>query len=157
MGGILRAFFAPFVIQKSAMNWNEGLIVGKKHWFWISKSGRLWWWRRHPEMQTDLTLRGPLLQRKTSMFSRLEVLKIVFKIPPTTRRYLQLCPNQVPHHIWEICYVLMGEFRSFRDFLCDAEINRRWCFQDPRCFQGSKSPRENPSISQLSPACDWKL
>ena len=24
------------------------------------------------------------------MFSRLEVLKIVFKIPPTTRRYLQL-------------------------------------------------------------------
>ena len=37
------------------------------------------------------TLKAPLVQQKALMFLRLEVLKIVFKIPLTTRRSVQLC------------------------------------------------------------------
>ncbi len=47
--------------------------------------------KRHPEMHT---LKTPLLQQKALMFFRLEVLKIVFKIPLKSCPFVQLCEIQ---------------------------------------------------------------
>ena len=51
--------------------------------------------------------------------------------------------REVTYHIWEICYVSMGGFRSFLDFLCATGIDA--VFKTP----GVQNKVLNPPVKTL--------